>query len=141
MGVSTSDPLIPRYRGSDVLTLARLAEAGLLYVTTAQTRGQLMARLLSQEWSAKPEVVLAVIWAIQGQATGHEWQACTSCQEVQLARLGRHRCVMTPGCKGSLQRLAKRPRLTAALRRQLEGRRKSGGAPVSTLPQGSGLDA
>ena len=78
-----------------------------------------MARLLSQEWSAKPEVVLAVIWAIEGQSTGHEWQACTSCQECQLARLGRHRCVMTPGCTGKLQRLAKRPILTQRLRQIL----------------------
>lgn len=97
----------------------RLAEAGLLYVTTTQTRGQLMARLLSADWSAQPEVVLAVIWAIKGQTTGHEWQACLTCQECQLAPIGRHRCVMTPGCKGSLQRLAKRPILTQRLRQIL----------------------
>ena len=61
-----------------------------------------------------------VIWAIQGQLTGHEWQACTSCYEVQLAVIRqKHRCIMTPGCKGRLQRLATRPILTAQLRQIL----------------------
>ena len=96
--------------------LQRLAQADLLYVTTTQTRGLLMARLLAEEWSAKPEALTAVIWANQGQLTGHEWQVCTLCQEVQLAAMTQnHRCIMTPGCSGRLQRFAKRPILTKRL--------------------------
>lgn len=133
MGVRTSDPHDQGYRGSDALTLGALAEAGLLYVTTQQTRAQLMRRLLQAEWSSRPEVITLVLWAIQGQLTGHEWCVCTSCQEVRLMvptalkdsdaksytdepPMAHAYCHMTPGCLGHMQRIAKRPILTAKLR-------------------------
>ena len=97
-----------------------LAEADLLYVTIYQTRAQLLARCLQADWSSTPAALTTVIWAIQGQLIGHEWHACTSCDECQLAPITqRHRCIMTPGCAGHLQRLVKRPILTARLRQIL----------------------
>lgn len=116
---------IPGYRASfgpsciSAPLIRRLAEAGLLYVTTTQTRGQLIRRLLQADWSSKPQVISLVIWSIQGQLTGHEWQACLTCHQVRLTTVGKHRCKMTPGCKGRLERIAERPILTAQLRQIL----------------------
>lgn len=96
-----------------------LAEADLLYATMDRPPRQTLAALFQNHWSSRPEAIQVVTWAIQGQLTGHEWQACTSCYHVQLTPVGKHRCIMTPDCRGSLQRLAKRPILTQALRKVL----------------------
>jgi hypothetical protein len=65
-----------------------------------------------------------VHWALAGQTTGHEWCVCSSCAELALtspptAKSEPRRCRMTPDCKGVMQRIAPRPRLTQAVKKSL----------------------
>jgi hypothetical protein len=83
----------------------RLAADGQLYVTTQVSQADLL-----------PGAHWITCWAVEGQRTGQEWCACDVCGEIQLIKpVVNRRCHMTYHCRGHMQRIAPRPRLTKAL--------------------------
>lgn len=96
-------------------TLARLDDAGLLYVGPkpySQVRRE--ARQLlgdNDEWVST--------WALLGQVMGQEWTRCPECGEWRLIKPRSVKCSMTPGCTGKPERVYPRPRLTAAIKKAI----------------------
>jgi hypothetical protein len=65
-----------------------------------------------------------VRWALIGQTTGHEWCACSVCDELRLmspptVKSDAVRCKMTLDCKGVMVRIAPRPFTSLAVKRSL----------------------
>lgn len=97
-----------------------LGAAGLLYATPGRTASRTLAAAMASEYEPKPVVAELVIWAIEGQRSGHEWMLCGGCGELRMAAPGSGvPCRMTPACPGPLARLAPRPRLTKRVREAL----------------------
>jgi hypothetical protein len=94
-----------------------LAQRDLLYVTRDRNRTQTLAAALG--WTASVEVAQVVTWAIEGQATGHEWQVCDACGEPRLTDSKGRGCYATPGCPGHLVRVAPRPYLSPKVKENL----------------------
>lgn len=117
---------------TDVELILKLAESDCLYARAGKSARQVMieARPLT---AGKPWIIIA---ALLGQATGHEWCACSRCGEIRMMDptglksedLKRYTedpppahpyCKMTPGCLGHMVRLAKRPTLTKRVKEAL----------------------
>jgi hypothetical protein len=92
---------------------ALLGVMGLLYATAERTASRTLAAAMASEYEPKDEIATVVLWALEGQRSGHEWMECRGCGELRMASPGpKVPCRMTPGCRGPMARLAPRPRLT-----------------------------
>jgi hypothetical protein len=90
---------------------------GALYATSDRPAGSVLAVATTLLPARK---VFLAGWALQGQATGHEWCACGACGALRLVkpRAGTS-CKMTPGCEGLMVRIAPRPFLSLGVKASL----------------------
>ena len=105
----------------DKLTVQRLYSVSALYATSDQTAHAVLARASTL---LTAEEMMIVSWALLGQATGHEWCACSKCGTLRLMdpptpSKGKERCKMTYDCDGEMERIAPRARLTPRVKRNL----------------------
>ena len=96
--------------------IRRAYAANCLYVTKERTIRETLAA--AREIVDGSDMWL-VHWALIGQTAGHEWCACSVCDELRLTSPPMRRCGMTIDCKGVMVRIAPRPRLTPAVKRNL----------------------
>jgi hypothetical protein len=100
-------------------TLQMLSQAGLLYATVKRGPLETLFQVAQHPDFGHSGTVRMVAWAIKGQLSGHEWHACERCGGLRLitpSPAHPRLCLMTPMCAGRMQRIARRPRLSKALR-------------------------
>jgi hypothetical protein len=89
-----------------------------LYLHKGQKVHNVLAAALV--YRCKPDTVVIVRWAIAGQLTGTEWHVCRTCGMPRLASIDKDQtCMMTPMCRGKMERIRARPYTSAQLRAQL----------------------
>jgi hypothetical protein len=93
-----------------------LHEANCLYVTTYPGSDVYYA---AQE-ILPPELWPLSGWAILGQLDGLEWCRCTNCHQLKLMAPRKMKCPMMFGCKGNMERIVPRPRLTKKIKGLIE---------------------
>ena len=112
-----------------VAIIRQLAVDGCLYATKTVSAAvvlRLADFIEPDEWQ------WLVAWSLAGQATGHEWCACTSCGELRLmvrpTKSAPRSCVTRPvmermatkrDCPGFMRAIAPRPLMTKAVKRNL----------------------
>jgi hypothetical protein len=114
--------------------LLTLAESDCLYAKPTQIPAVLLERALVLVGS---EGYWLVTWSLVGQLSGHEFCYCSRCGEARLMKptglksedlkqytddppAAHPYCKMTPGCRGHMVRILKRPVMTKRIRELLE---------------------